>query len=45
MPMMNDAYEEIDVQSNVEEDVSTERETRHSMLQTLQRWRNSYPGT
>ena len=43
MPVMNDAYEEIDIQTNVEEHVSAEREAPRSMLQTLQRWRNSYP--
>jgi hypothetical protein len=43
MPVMNDAYEEIDIQTNVEEDVSAEREAPRSMLQTLQRWRNSCP--
>jgi hypothetical protein len=41
--VVNDVFEEIELQVDVEEVVSAERDSLRSMLQTLQRWRNSYP--
>jgi hypothetical protein len=42
LPIFNYAYQGVDIQTYVEENVRTDREPLRNMLHSLQRWRNSY---